>query len=180
MKKQRKHYTPEEKVAILRRHLLEKEPISKLCDEMGLQPTVFYRWQKEFIENGVAAFEPKRPSNHSAEQERIAYLEKKIQTKDEVLAELMAEHVALKKNTWGTLTGVWVPHDTRDQVVDFVRRWSEKTEIGAGRFIEWLDIAASKFYDWRGTSSHVNKRKRRGPRHLWVAESAEPDARRVT
>jgi transposase len=38
MKKQRKHYTPEEKVAILRRHLLEKEPISKLCDEMGLQP----------------------------------------------------------------------------------------------------------------------------------------------
>jgi hypothetical protein len=40
---------------------------------------------------------PKRPSNHSAEQERIAYLEKKIQTKDEVLSELMAEHVALKK-----------------------------------------------------------------------------------
>ena len=98
MKKQRKHYTPEEKVAILRRHLLEKEPISKLCDEMGLQPTVFYRWQKEFFENGSAAFEPKRLSNHSAEQERIAYLEKKIQTKDEVLAELMAEDVAPKKH----------------------------------------------------------------------------------
>ena len=48
MKRQRKHYTPEEKVAILRRHLLEKEPMSKLCDELGLQPTVFYRWQKEF------------------------------------------------------------------------------------------------------------------------------------
>jgi transposase len=52
MKKQRKHYTPEEKVAILRRHLLDKEPISKLCDELGLQPTVSYRWQKEFFENG--------------------------------------------------------------------------------------------------------------------------------
>jgi transposase-like protein len=78
MKKQRKHYTPEEKVAILRRHLLDKEPISKLCDELGLQPTVFYRWQKEFFENGAAAFEQKRPANHSAEQERIAYLEKKI------------------------------------------------------------------------------------------------------
>jgi len=98
MKKQRKHYTPDEKVAILRRHLLEKEPISKLCDEVGLQPTVFYRWQKEFFENGAAAFEHKRPANHSPEQERIAYLEKKIQTKDEVLAELMAEHVALKKD----------------------------------------------------------------------------------
>ncbi len=36
----------EEKVAILRRHLLEQVPISELCDRQGLQPTVFYRWQK--------------------------------------------------------------------------------------------------------------------------------------
>ena len=97
MKKQRKHYTSEEKVGVLRRHLLEKEPISKLCDELGLQPTVFYRWQKELFENGAAAFEQKARPNHSGDQERIAYLAKKIQTKDEVLAELMAEHVALKK-----------------------------------------------------------------------------------
>ena len=97
MKKQRKHYTAEEKVAILRRHLLEQEPVSKLCDELGLQPTVFYRWQKEFFENGAAAFQNRVRKNHQPEQERIAYLEKKIQTKDEVLAELMAEHVALKK-----------------------------------------------------------------------------------
>jgi transposase-like protein len=96
MKKQRKHYTPEEKVGIPRRHLLEKEPISKLCDELGLQPTVFYCWQKEFF-NGAAAFEPKARPNHPVDHERIAYLEKKIQTKDKVLAELMAEHVALKK-----------------------------------------------------------------------------------
>jgi transposase-like protein len=98
MKRERRHYTAEEKVAILRRHLLEKEPISKLCEESGLQPTQFYRWQKEFFENGAAAFERKARSNHPAEQERIAYLEKKVQTKDEVLAELMAEHVALKKS----------------------------------------------------------------------------------
>jgi transposase len=91
------HYTPEEKVAILRRHLLEQVPISELCDKNGLQPTVFYRWQKEFFENGAAAFQPRARPSHSADQERIAYLEKKIQTKDEVLAELMAEHVALKK-----------------------------------------------------------------------------------
>jgi transposase-like protein len=97
MKKQRKNYTPEEKVAILRRHLLKQVPISELCDKHGLQPTVFYRLQKEFFENGTAAFQPKGWPNHSAEQERIDYLEKKIQTKDEVLAELMTEHVALKK-----------------------------------------------------------------------------------
>ncbi len=94
MKKERKHYTPEEKVAILRRHLLEQVPVSELCEKQGLQPTVFYRWQKEFFENGATAFQQKARPNHSAEQERISYLEKKIQTKDEVLAELMAELVA--------------------------------------------------------------------------------------
>jgi transposase len=98
VKKARNHYTAEEKVAILRRHLLDQEPISKLCDELGLQPTVFYRWQKELFENGAAAFQTKVRNNHPAEQQRIEYLEKKIQVKDEVLAELMAEHVALKKS----------------------------------------------------------------------------------
>src|SRR6266699_6422177 len=98
MKKQRKHYSAEEKVAILRRHLLEGAAVSTLCDELGLQPTVFYRWQKEFFENGAAAFQTKGRTDHHAEQERVEYLEKKIQRKDEVLAELMAEHIALKKD----------------------------------------------------------------------------------
>ncbi len=98
MKKARNHYTAEEKVAVLRRHLIDQEPVSKLCDEQGLQPTVFYRWQKEFFENGAAAFQVKARTSRPVEQERIDYLEKKIQVKDEVLAELMAEHVALKKS----------------------------------------------------------------------------------
>src|SRR5216684_9119909 len=100
MKKQRKHYMPEEKVAILRRHLVEGVPISDLCEELGLQPTVFYRWQEEFFENGAAAFQtPERPRRQAEEkQKRIEFLEKKVQTKDEVLAELMAEHIALKKS----------------------------------------------------------------------------------
>ena len=41
MRSERKHYTAEEKVAILRRHLLDKVPVSELCEENGLQPTVF-------------------------------------------------------------------------------------------------------------------------------------------
>jgi transposase len=92
MRKERKHYTAEEKVAILRRHLLE--------EELELQPTVFYRWQKEFFENGAAAFQStERPRRQAEEkQKRIEFLEKKVQTKDEVLAELMAEHITLKKS----------------------------------------------------------------------------------
>jgi transposase len=100
MKKERTHYAAEEKVTILRRHLLDKVPVSDLCEELGLQPTVFYRWQKEFFENGASAFQGKeRPARQVEEkQKRIEFLEKKVQTKDEVLAELMAEHIALKKS----------------------------------------------------------------------------------
>jgi transposase len=100
MRKERKHYTAEEKVTILRRHLLEHVPVSDLCEELGLQPTVFYRWQKEFFENGASAFQSaERPRRRAEEkQKRIEFLEKKVQTKDEVLAELMAEHIALKKS----------------------------------------------------------------------------------
>jgi transposase len=100
MKKQRKRYTPEEKVATLRRHLLDKEPISKLCDNLGLQPTVFYRWQKEFFENGAARLRfSRKPGQPFSRAGAHRVPGKKIKTKDEVLVELMAEHVALKKKT---------------------------------------------------------------------------------
>ncbi len=54
-----KNYTPPEKVAIQRRHLIDRVPVSDLCDEYHLQPTLFYAWQKHFFENGAAAFERK-------------------------------------------------------------------------------------------------------------------------
>jgi transposase-like protein len=85
MRKERKHYTAEEKVAILRRHLLDRGPVSDLCEEPGQQPIVFYRWQKEFFENGAAAFQSAdRPRRQAEEkQKRIEFLEKKVQTKDD-------------------------------------------------------------------------------------------------
>ena len=54
MRKPRKNYTPVEKVAILRRHLIDRVPVSDLCDEHQLSPTLFYPWQKQFFENGAA------------------------------------------------------------------------------------------------------------------------------
>src|ERR1700722_14372717 len=100
MRKERKHYTSEEKAAVLRRHLLDHVPVYDLCEELGLQPTVFYRWQQGLFENGAAAFHSKERQARQVEenQKRIEFLEKKVQSKDEVLAELMAEHMALKKS----------------------------------------------------------------------------------
>jgi putative transposase len=68
-----------------------------------------------------------------------------------------------------------VPHDVRDQVVDFVRRWSEKTEIGVGRFPPWLGVTASKFYDWRQRYGRVNEHNGWIPRDFWL-EAWEKEA----
>ena len=63
-----------------------------------------------------------------------------------------------------------MPHDVRDQIVDFVRRWSDKTGIGAGRFIEWLSIQASKFYDWRERYGQTNEHNGWVPRDFWLEQ----------
>jgi transposase-like protein len=97
MSRQRKNYTSEEKVAILRRHLVEKVPVSDLCDELGLNPTVFYGWQKQFFENGATAFQKARGRQADRRDQTIEKLEAKLAQKNEVLAELMQEHVQLKK-----------------------------------------------------------------------------------
>ena len=63
-----------------------------------------------------------------------------------------------------------MPPDTRDQIIDFVRRWSQKSEIGAGRFIVWLGVAASKFYDWRERYGRVNEHNGWVPRDFWLED----------
>ena len=102
--KRRRHFTGAEKVAILRRHLVEKVPVSDLCEEHGIHPTLLYRWQKDWFEQGAVVFDAPRGRNGSAKRtedaaaRRIAALEDKLRRKDEVLSELMEEHVALKKS----------------------------------------------------------------------------------
>lgn len=95
----RRHFDPQGKVAILRRHLLEGIPVSQLCDELGIAPSLFYLWQREFFENGHLAFAKDRKSKASdnAKDAKIQQLEAKVQRKNEVMAELMEAHTVLKK-----------------------------------------------------------------------------------
>jgi transposase len=99
---QRRQHSAAEKVAILRSHLLEGRPVSDVCDEHGINPTLFYRWQKELFEGGHAVFERRggEPAMRQAEK-RIEVLERKLRQKDEVLGEVMAEYVAVKKTLGG-------------------------------------------------------------------------------
>jgi transposase len=97
-KRERRHFSPQQKVAIVKQHLVDGKSVSDLCDEHKILPTQFYQWQKTLFEEGGAAFERKgkRPGK-SAEQRKIEQLEEKLTTKNEVISELMEENVKAKK-----------------------------------------------------------------------------------
>ena len=97
-KKKRRVFSAEQKVVIVKRHLIDKVPVSDLCEEYRIQPTLFYQWQKALFENGMAAFERKgRTKPSTSQQRKIARLEEKLATKNEVIAELMEENIKAKK-----------------------------------------------------------------------------------
>ena len=100
-KRSRRSYSVEQKAAILRRHLVDKVPVSDLCDEYKIQPSVFYGWQKQLMDNLPSAVEHvggrKKRSREAALERRIAQLEAKLAKKDNVIAEISEEYVALKK-----------------------------------------------------------------------------------
>jgi transposase len=96
----RRHFSAQEKVAILREHFVDKVPVSQVCDKHGLGPTAFYRWQKEFFEKGAMIFQGRteRPARQAKDlQARNQALQARLARKDEVIAELMEDHIRLKK-----------------------------------------------------------------------------------
>jgi len=100
MNKPRRHFLGTEKVAILKRHLIDKVPVSDLCDELDIYPNQLYGWLKEFFENGHLAFDNGRKSKavEDAKDRKIDQLEAKLTRKNEVMAELMEAHTELKKS----------------------------------------------------------------------------------
>src|ERR1700674_2813629 len=98
-KQPRRHFSEPEKVAILKRHLIDKVSVSDLCDELHIYPNQFYDWLKKFFENGHLAFANGRKGRPAEDpkDKKIGHLEAKLTRKNEVLAELMEEHTLLKK-----------------------------------------------------------------------------------
>lgn len=93
----RRYFTPGEKVQILKLHLLDKLPVSEICQKFNLQPTIFYRWQTQFFENGEKAFTAER-SKEKPLQKKLEQMEAKLAAKNEVVSELMEAHLKLKKD----------------------------------------------------------------------------------
>ncbi len=98
-RRERRHFTAQQKVALVKRHLLEGVAVSDLCDEAQITPTQFYQWQKQLFEGAATAFEkkPAKPAGPSPVERRVAHLEQRLATQNEVIAELTEECVRLKK-----------------------------------------------------------------------------------
>lgn len=102
-KVERRRFTVAQKAAILRRHLKDKVSVSDLCDEYRIQPSVFYAWQSQLFSNLDAALQDGRNGRAESsalerERQRVEALESKLAKKNEVIAEISQDNVALKKS----------------------------------------------------------------------------------
>lgn len=98
-KRKRRQFSGEEKIKILKKHLLEGEAVSEVCEENEISPTMFYQWQKALFENGSEVFDSKkaRPSQLDRRDRKIKELEEKLAHKNEVLSEAVEALVTAKK-----------------------------------------------------------------------------------
>jgi transposase-like protein len=100
-KSNRRHFSPEQKAEIVRRHLSGKEPVSKLADELDVQPSQIHTWINLVLAQAERAFEKSQQNGRArtdkTKDKRIEQLETKIAGKNEVIAELMEANVRAKK-----------------------------------------------------------------------------------
>ena len=98
-RKYRKRVSSEVKIDALKKHVMKQVPISEICEELGVQPSAFYSWQRELFARGARVFDKKPgPKKIDKSAETIGNLESKIAKKDSVIAELLEDHIKLKKS----------------------------------------------------------------------------------
>jgi transposase-like protein len=103
MSSSRRRFTPEQKALIVRRHLANKESVSALAEEFGLQPSQIHLWVNTLLAQADKAFERSSGGTRAdkAQDQRIQHLEAKLATNNEVIAELLEENVKSKKERGG-------------------------------------------------------------------------------
>jgi len=101
MKNEKRKFTAEFKVKIVREHLENQVPVAKLCEQYEIQPNLFYLWKKEFFEGAVKSFGKKK--NNKTDNDKIKRLEEKLRDKDGLISEIVEDNLRLKKKLNGEL-----------------------------------------------------------------------------
>lgn len=97
MSKKRRKFTAEQKVSFIRKHLIEKVPVSEICEGININPTQFYKWQSAFFENGAKAFSSDSNSQLKKAEQNSKRLKDNVSEKNDIIAELVEENIRLKK-----------------------------------------------------------------------------------
>ncbi len=97
-KRHRRRHTAEQKAELLRQHVVDKKPLSEVCNEAQIQPSLFYTWQRELLAGAPSLFSNGRrsPNREKKLEEQVSRLEAKVARKDQVIAEVTEEYVKLK------------------------------------------------------------------------------------
>jgi transposase len=101
MKNEKRKFSSEFKVKVIREHLENQVPVSKLCEQFKIHPNLFYLWKKEFFDGAVNAFTKKK--SLKADDDKIKRLEDKLKDKDSLISEIVEDNLRLKKNLNGEL-----------------------------------------------------------------------------
>ncbi len=172
----RRHFSAEQKAQVVRRHLSGKTPVSDLADELKVQPSLIHLWVKQVLdqaEKAVGRWAGGRAAaaagSGQGPEDRPARIEAGHQERSHRRTD--GGECPRKKRAWGTLKGAWVPHDTRDAIVDYIGRWTERAELPAQRLLGWLELAPSKFHQWKDRYGKANEHNGKVPRDWWPGES---------
>ena len=147
-RRQRRHFSPREKVKILRLHLLEGRPVSAVCEEHGIHPTLFYQWQKAlFRERGSGSFRAvdKRAERQSECAEISQLRGTSCRAEGRGSCGDRRGDGPLKKRAWGTSDpahGFPTTCRTRSSTTSPAGPNARRSPVQ--RFVTWLGVVASK------------------------------------
>ena len=99
MKSEKRKFTAEFKVNVLREHLENQVPVGKICEQYNVHPNLFYLWKKELFTGAIETFSGKKTGK--ADSEKFTRLEEKIKDKDSLISEIVEDNLRLKKKLTG-------------------------------------------------------------------------------
>lgn len=101
--REKKRYTAEQKVIILRELLENNTPISQVAEKYQVHVNDIYNWKKKLFENASSIFEGKQTGTDKTQQKKIELMEAKLRKNADAINWLLSENIELKKNIDGEI-----------------------------------------------------------------------------
>jgi transposase-like protein len=101
LKNEKRKFSAEFKVKVVREHLENQVPVGKICEQYNIQPNLFYLWKKELFNGALTTFSKKK--SVKADDDKINRLEERLKDKDSLISEIVEDNLRLKKKLNGEI-----------------------------------------------------------------------------